>query len=80
MNYGTRLKFETNLGLSFGSIHRIVKEEKNTYYYGFLEKGEGEFELIDTPSHYAGSIRWSEKVCRKYSFNASYINKFEVQQ
>lgn len=79
MNYGTRLKFETNLGLSFGTIHRIVKEE-NTYYYGFLEKGEGEFELIDTPTHFAGSIIWSDKIRRKYSFNASYINKFEVQK
>lgn len=74
---GSFLKFHSNLGLSTGMISE-QKEDENIYSTGWLENGEGTFEIIETPTHMAGSIHWSARVRKNHSFTASYIEKVEV--
>lgn len=75
---GTNLKFYSNLGLSLGMISEQKENNGNIFSTGWLENGEGTFEIIETPTHMAGSIHWSTKIMRKHSFNASFIEKVEI--
>jgi hypothetical protein len=76
---GTFLKFHSNLGLSLGMVSEQTESPVgNIFSTGWLENGEGTFEIVETPTHMAGSIHWSTRIMRKHSFNASYIEKVEV--
>lgn len=75
---GTNLKFYSNLGLSLGMISEQTESNDNIFSTGWLENGEGTFEIIETPTHMAGSIHWSKRIMRKHSFNASFIEKVEI--
>lgn len=73
--YGQTFEIHTNLGISTGMISEIKETEKSIAYTGWLENNEGEFEIIQTEEHLAGSVHWSTKVQRDKSFSASFIDK-----
>lgn len=80
-NIGTNLKFHSNLGLSLGMISEQTESPVgNIFSTGWLENDEGTFEIVETPTHMAGSIHWSKRIMRKHSFNASYIEKVEIMK